>query len=140
TGEGGFKASLLDRRLTVNGSVYYYDYHNYQAFTFQTVGGYVQNKDARNYGVDLEVTARPTETLTATLAASLMHAKVKDVEIAPGLFRDVRPTYAPNRQISASLEYRLPVDVANGQLSFIADGNRTSNFYNNIRNFNSTRI
>ncbi|KRB78857.1 hypothetical protein ASE00_20995 [Sphingomonas sp. Root710] len=140
TGEGGFKASLLDRRLTINGSVYYYDYHDYQAFTFQTVGGYVQNKDARNYGVDLEVTARPTEALTATLAASLMHAKVKDVEIAPGLFRDVRPTYAPNRQISASLEYRLPVEVANGQLSALVDGNYTSNFFNNIRNFNSTRI
>jgi iron complex outermembrane receptor protein len=138
--ETGFKVSVLDRALTINGSFFYYDYSNYQAFTFQSAGGYVQNKKARNYGVDLEVTARPTSTLTATIAASLMNAKVDDVEIAPGLFRDVRPTYAPNQQVSASLEYRVPATVFGGELTLRVDGNYTSDFYNNIRNFNSNRV
>jgi iron complex outermembrane receptor protein len=140
TVETGFKMTAFDRMLTINGSFFYYDYKNYQAFAFQSAGGIVQNKDARNYGVDLEMILRPTDNLTATIAASIMDAKVKDAEIAPGVFRDVRPTYAPNQQVSASLEYILPAIVAGGDIALRADGNYTSNFYNNIRNFNSNKV
>jgi iron complex outermembrane receptor protein len=139
TFEPGFKVNALNHRLTVNGSVFYYDYKDYQAFTFEAAGGYVQNRDARNYGIDLEIIGRPTDSLTATIAASVMHATVKDVAIAPDVLRDVRPTYAPNQQVSASLEYMLPRELFGGHLSVLLDGNYTSDFYNNITNFNSTR-
>ena len=140
TFEPGIKLSALDRRLTFNASLFYYDYHNYQAFTFQSASGYVQNRDATNYGADVEITGRPTDSLTATISASVMHAMVKDVAVAPGVFRNVRPTYAPDQQVAASVQYTLPKTVFSGRLSLLLDGNYTSEFYNNITNFNSTKM
>src|ERR1700722_19599031 len=140
TFEPGIKLSALDRRLIFNASIFYYDYHNYQAFTFQSASGYVQNRDATNYGADVEITGRPTDALTATISASVMHAMVKDVAVAPDVFRNVRPTYAPDQQVAASVQYTLPKTVLSGHLSLLLDGNYTSDFYNNITNFNSTKM
>ena len=140
TVEGGLKSTLFDNLLTFNASGFYYDYKDYQAFTFQSVSGFVQNKPATNYGVDLELTARPSHYLTASINTSLMHSRDKDVEIATGVFRTRIPTYAPQKQVTARLKYDLPFDVAGGTLSFNADGAYTSSYYTNIRNFNSAKI
>ena len=37
--EVGFKSTLQDGMTRVNGSIYYYDYEDYQAFLFVGVGG-----------------------------------------------------------------------------------------------------
>jgi len=138
--EPGFKIDAFDRRLSIDASVFYYDYHDYQAFTFEAAGGYVQNRSAKNYGADLVITGRPIDALTASIAVSAMHPTVKDVAIATDVFRDVRPTYAPNHQVSANVEYTLPFKLLGGNLSVLLDANYTSSFYNNITNFNSTKV
>lgn len=133
--EGGFKATLLNGKATFNGAAFYYDYSNYQAFTFSNVSGYVQNRDARTYGAELELTLRPAEGLQLGASASVFNARVKNLEIAPGVYKNVRPSFAPESQFAARVSYTPPVDVAGGKLTFGADGSRTAGFYHNLRNF-----
>ena len=135
--EGGLKSTFLDGKATFNLAAFYYDYSNYQAFTFSNVSGFVQNRDARTYGMEAELTLRPADGLQLGVAASYFNAKVKDLQIAPGVFRDVRPAFAPRTQISARVSYELPVNVAGGSVTLGADGNYASGFYHNLRNFDA---
>lgn len=135
--EGGFKATLLDGKATFNGSAYYYDYSNYQAFTFSNVSGYVQNRPARTYGGELELTLRPTTGLQLGASASFFNAKVKQLEIAPGVRRDVRPAFAPQTQLAGRISYTPPVSVAGGKVTLGVDGSYTSGFFHNLRNFDA---
>ena len=138
--EGGFKSTLADGRVILNGSIYYYDYSNYQAFTFSNVSGYVQNRDARTYGAEFDISVMPVDGLQASLSVSAFDSKVKDVEVAPGILRDVKPTFAPETQLSARISYELPTEVAGGKLMVGADGSYSSSFYHNIRNFQADKL
>ena len=137
--EAGFKARLA-RRMYLNASAFYYDYSDYQAYTFVNISGFVQNKDATTYGLDVEFTAEPIEGLRLGLAGSILKATVKNLEFAPGLFRDVRPTYTPTKQFAARASYKIPVDVAKGNFTIAADGNYVGSVYHNIRNFDGDRF
>lgn len=135
--EGGFKATLLDGKATFNAAGFYYDYSNYQAFTFANVSGYVQNRPARTYGAEVELSLRPMDGLQLDAAASFFNARVKALEVAPGVARDVRPAFAPETQLSGRISYTPPVSVAGGSLTFGADASYTSGFYHNLRNFDA---
>ena len=135
--EGGFKLTFLHGAGTFDASGYYYDYHNYQAFTFQNVSGVVQNRNARTYGAEAELVLRPVQGLQLTASASAFNALVKELQIAPGVFRDVRPSFAPRTQIAGRASYRLPVTVAGGSLTLNGDGTYTSGSFNNLQNFDS---
>ena len=138
--EGGFKLTFLGGKGTFNASGYYYDYSNYQAFTFSNVSGFVQNRDGRTYGAEADISLRPVHGMQIALSASVFNARVKNVQIAPGVFRTVRPTFAPQNQFSGQFSYQLPLDVLGGALTVSGDGTYSSSFYHNIRNFDSNKI
>jgi iron complex outermembrane recepter protein len=137
--EGGVKSTWLDGRLRVNASVYHYDYKDYQAFLFVQSSGVVVNKDAKMDGGELEITASPVHGLELQLGVSAFTAKVKDLELrggppgVPVLFHDVKPSFAPERQISGLIRYTW--DLPRGQLSTQVDAHYTSDFFHNLRNF-----
>ena len=133
--ESGFKYGTY--RLSVNGSAFYYDYQNYQAFLFENSSGFVQNINSQVYGADFDIAGQLTDDLRATLGGSYTHGEIKNFEIAPGVRRNVRPAYAPRVQVSADLTYKVPVDIHGGRLTLDAQANYASGFYHNIRNFNS---
>lgn len=133
--EGGVKFG--DRAFSLNASAFYYDYKNYQAFLFQNNSGFVQNTDAKVYGFDVDVGFQVTDGLRATVGGSYVHAVIPDFEIAPGVLRDVRPAYAPRKQLTGDLTYSVPSPVLNGNLTLSAQANYASGFYHNIRNFNA---
>lgn len=135
--EGGFKATFMDGKANFNAAAYYYDYSNYQAFTFSNVSGYVQNRPARTYGAEVELSVRPAEGLQLSTSASFFNARVKQLEIAPGVPRDVRPSFAPQTQLAGRISYEPPVDIAGGRITLGADGSYTSGFYHNLRNFDA---
>ena len=135
--EGGFKATFMDGKATFNASAYYYDYSNYQAFTFSNVSGYVQNRPARTYGAEFELSLRPAEGLQIGASASFFNARVKQLEIAPGVPRDVRPAFAPETQLAGRISYPPPMDVAGGRITLGMDGSYTSGFFHNLRNFDA---
>src|SRR6202011_139723 len=57
TYEVGSKVDLLDKHLRINSSVYYYDYKQYQGFSFTGLQGVVGNYDGHFSGAELELVA-----------------------------------------------------------------------------------
>ena len=137
--EGGLKASLSSS-VQFNASFYYYDYKNFQAFTFSNVSGFVQNRDARTYGTEADIRAELFEGFQAAVGFSAFNAKVKQVQVAPGVFRDVKPTFAPETQVNGRISYRVPTNDKGGNIMFTADGSYSSSFFHNIRNFQADKL
>ena len=139
--EGGFKSTLQGGRTRVNGSVFYYDYKDYQAFLFAGVGGVVINANAKNVGVELDVESQVTDQLTFTGAVSKFDATVEDVSLSYGSPlppRDVKPTYAPELQGSAQLRYEWP--AFGTRLNVRSEVTYTGSFFYNLRNFSADQF
>jgi len=74
--ELGYKSELFSRHLQLNADAFYYKYKHQQFlapganFTSQEV-----NADARNYGAELELLARPFEPLSLSVGLGLLDAK-----------------------------------------------------------------
>lgn len=138
--EGGIKSSFLHDRIMFNLSGYYYDYKNYQAYTFANASGYVQNRNATMYGGEFMWGFRPLKGWTVTAGLSLQHATIHDLAIAPGLYRNTQPSFMPQRQFTARSDYRFPFTVGGGTLNWGVDVYSQSSFYTNVRNFSSQRL
>jgi iron complex outermembrane recepter protein len=131
--ESGFKLSRGAGVL--NASAFYYDYKDFQAFVFTTASGVVRNVDSKVYGVDLEAGYQVTDALHLGATFAWSHAGIKDFEIAPGIFRTVRPPYSPREQASATATYKMPGVIVGGRLSLNALVSYAGKTYHNIRNF-----
>jgi outer membrane receptor protein involved in Fe transport len=118
--EAGFKAKLLDRKLGLNGAVFWYDYSNKQLRTNQrdVIAGLLPRLDnipkSRVRGAEIEWTAVPIDGLT--LAGGLTYLDAKITEYvglnAGGAARDFAGTaipFTPKWQVSANIDYNLPV-------------------------------
>jgi len=138
--ETGFKSTLADGRLRLNGSFYYYDYNDYQAFVFSGSSGFVRNANAEYYGAELELAAKPVPELDLVLNGSWIDATVKKLEVANGVFRDVNPAHTPKWQFAGLGRYTFPAQVAGGKFAVQADFTYTGDRYHNIRNFDGQRM
>jgi iron complex outermembrane receptor protein len=138
--EGGFKYTMMNGSARLNGSVFYYDYSDYQAFLFTGIGGVVINADADNYGVELELQISPFEGFDALLSGSWFDATVKDVPLLIGSSTtiDVNPTYAPELQLTAMARYAWP--MFNGMMNVTGDVSYSDEFYYNLRNFDADKF
>lgn len=138
--EGGFKLTVADGKLRLNGAAYYYDYQDYQSFLFTGVSGLVVNADAETYGAELSLTANPYPGLDLSAAVSVFDSKVKDVPLRVGgpITKDVKPTYAPETQISAFARYGW--DMFGGEMSVSGDVSYSSSYYYNLRNFDADKF
>jgi iron complex outermembrane recepter protein len=133
--EIGAKNQFFDRKLTVNASAYYYDYKNYQTFLFATVATLVLNRDAKAYGGELEITARPFNNFSGNLSVAYNHFDVKAVAAGLG---DQRPINAPRLQVNWGLNktFDLSDDL---EFSFGYAGRHISSAFYNIINSPLTR-
>jgi len=77
--EMGFKTTLFDGKLRLNGAAFYYDYRDYQAFVFAGLSNLVTNLDAHSYGGELEAVVHPADGWDFLLGLSLLDATVEDV-------------------------------------------------------------
>ncbi|MEL0252871.1 MAG: TonB-dependent receptor, partial [Novosphingobium sp.] len=119
--EAGFKQSFADRKIQLNGAVYYSDYKNKQVLGFIPVpvlgssAGLVNIPKSRIWGAELQAVLRPTDGLILTAACSYTDAKISGNYTAPdalGVTRNFRGTvlpYAPKWQLSASARYEWPL-------------------------------
>ena len=138
--EGGFKKTLASGRTRINGAVFYYDYTDYQAFLFTGVAGIVINRDAENYGVELELHTSPVDGLDAMLSFSYFDATVKNVPLdinsqLPPI--DVDPTYAPELQFAGLVRYEWP--ALNGMLHVTGNFSYSDEYFYNLRNFDADK-
>jgi iron complex outermembrane receptor protein len=138
--EGGFKATLMEGRARLNGSVFYYDYNDYQAFLFTGIGGVVINADAENYGAELELQISPTEGFDALFSVAWYNATVKDVPLLIGSSntRDVDPTYSPEFQATAMARYEWP--MFGGMMNITGDVSYSDEYFYNLRNFDADKF
>ncbi len=138
--EGGFKMSLGDT-TRLNGSLFYYDYADYQAFLFVGVGGVVINADATNVGMELELQTSPMEGLDLLLSMSYFDAEVEDILLRNGSplpARDVDPTYAPELQVTGLARYAW--QGAGGTFAIQGDVSYSDEYFYNLRNFDADKF
>jgi iron complex outermembrane receptor protein len=139
--ETGFKwDNLLGGTTRINGSVYYYDYDDYQGFFFNQIAGWVRNLDAEYKGVEFELFSSPTENVELMLNFSYIDAEVFDVQLGPGIFVDTEPSFTPDFQAAGLVRYRWPQPVLGGDVFAQASFNYASEFYDNIRNFAASEM
>lgn len=80
--EGGFKASLADRSVQLNGAVFYYDYRNKQIRgkltdpTFGALDALINVPRSRIFGAEADVTVRPIDGLTINAAVTYLDSKI----------------------------------------------------------------
>jgi iron complex outermembrane receptor protein len=139
--EAGFKKTLGNGNTRLNGSVFYYDYQDYQAFLFAGVGGNVINADATNYGAELELQTSPMDGLDLMFNVAYFDAEVEDVPLRSGSPlppRDVDPVYAPELQAAAMARYSW--DMLGGTMAIQGDVSYSDEFYYNLRNFDADQF
>jgi iron complex outermembrane receptor protein len=122
--ELGAKTTWLDRRLTVNGTVYVTDHRNKQVQTFTGTANVTDNAGrVDTKGFELEVEAKPIQGLTLTGAIGVTRAVYKDY-IGPGgvNYAGNRVDNTPSSTASFSAEYTLysPLPLL-GKTTFRAD-------------------
>ncbi|MCR4308083.1 MAG: TonB-dependent receptor [Candidatus Berkelbacteria bacterium] len=138
--EAGFKSTLFNGSTRFNGAFYYYNYDDYQAYVFTNSSGYVRNADADYMGFELDLTTQPVTGLYLMLSASVIDAEIQDLEVAPNLFNDVKPTYTPTVQLAGLARYEWPSPVFGGKIAVLLDANYASSIYHNIRNFSGQKL
>lgn len=131
--EGGFKATLFDRRLTINGAAFFYDYKDKQLRAkivdpfFNALDGLVNVPKSRVKGAELEISARPMDGLSIGGAVTYVDAKVRKYTgvtgsaVSGGLFVPVtanfagaRLPFAPKWQSNFSADYSFPLTASMG--------------------------
>ncbi|HEY8509964.1 MAG TPA: TonB-dependent receptor [Steroidobacteraceae bacterium] len=110
--EIGAKTSWFGNRLVLNGSVFYYDYEDSQAYQYdgRTLSSTTFNRDAEVTGAELELHARPIDDLSLIMSVTYLDAKLLDVERPGPDFsglppEDMRMPLAPEWKISALGRY-----------------------------------
>lgn len=118
--ELGFKASLADRRVQANVAAFYYDYRDKQISTYfadpiYTALSRLDNvPDSEAYGVEGELTLRPTDGLTITGNALWLKTRINgyngtNAAGQPQNFDGAEFIYSPRWQASALIAYETPV-------------------------------
>jgi iron complex outermembrane receptor protein len=135
--EVGFKSTLLGGSTQVNAAAFYYDYKDYQAFTFDNITQVIRNLPATNYGAELDITIRPADAWYIKAGAAWLNTEVEDVS-AQNAFtgelvsRDREMAMSPEIQLSALIRYEW--DMLGGRMSAQASGQYQSEMYFDLDN------
>jgi iron complex outermembrane receptor protein len=132
--EVGAKTELLDRRVRLNTAAFYYDYKDLQVFLYDTSGAIpvlrkLNAGSARIYGLEAELTAKPTEQLEGFVSVSLLNSEYRN--FVDGLGNDFSGNTlisAPEFSMSAGLTWTQPIGGA-GSLQAMLSGSYQSKVY-----------
>lgn len=136
--EAGMKLNLSDETALFNANIFYYDYSDYQSFSWVNNSGLVENQDATFMGLELELFLTPSDGLDVILNTSYTDAKVENLEVASGIFADTTPAFTPEYQASAMIRYNWDWNEDNIAVQFSA--NYQSETFHNARNFTAHEI
>lgn len=115
--EVGLKSDWFSRRLQLNASAFYYNYHNQQFLIAQgNFSSQEVNADMRSYGLELEATARPTDNLSLTAGLGLLDAKYQRGELPDANNNNVLTSIvgrtaieSPKSTLNLSGDYTIPL-------------------------------
>jgi len=135
--ELGFK-HLLRGLYRLNGAVFYYDYKDFQAFTFTGLTQQIGNLPASVQGAELEIVMSPDEHLELTLGGSYLSTRVKGV-VTPvvGSTQTVtqsrRMVLAPEFALNAIVRYHFQI-AGSRELALQLDTHYTGREYFDLTN------
>ncbi|MES2492885.1 MAG: TonB-dependent receptor [Pseudomonadota bacterium] len=146
--EAGFKAQLFDRRLSINGAGFFYDYRDKQLRAkfidpiFGALDKLVNVPKSRVWGAEMSVNAIPVEGLTLGASVTYLEATVRNYQGVVGSvlntdtglrepvtasFAGVSLPYAPKWQYSLRADYKFPLNGAvNGFIGAGLNGQSSS--------------
>jgi len=140
--EMGLKTQFLERRLTLNGAFFYYNYQNIQVSRFVNGSPEVYNGGkAKLYGLDLDATVRVTQGLTLSAGLELEHDRFTDFPNADFFLSCAHPyptvcslsangkqlPQTPAASGTINIDYR--VSVSNSELHFNVNEAANSGYY-----------
>jgi iron complex outermembrane receptor protein len=117
--EGGFKITTFDRLVDLNGSVFHYDYSNYQAFIIQGLTAVIRNLPAKVTGGEFEVNARPISGLNLGAFVTYLDTQVIGVTLPSGRVTDRVMPQAPMWSVGWNGSYKM--SLGQGQLALSTD-------------------
>jgi iron complex outermembrane receptor protein len=126
--EVGVKSTIApNTRLNV--AAFYYDYHDYQAFSLTNLQPQVTNSDATVKGAEIELFTRPLRNFDFALGASFLDS---NVDFVPAVFpgtgtTDAELPQAPHVSLNALGRYTVPIKI--GTLAFQMDGRYASKHF-----------
>ncbi len=108
--EVGVKTDLVGRLLRINTAAFYYDYKDLQVFTLEPGNPVpfqrLQNADARIFGVETEVTARPTDGLVLEGGVAYLNTEyTRLVDVLRGDLTGNKLDKAPTWQLNGRIAY-----------------------------------
>lgn len=138
--EVGFKTGSDNLRL--NGTAFYYDYQDYQAFSLAGGGPFIFNSDADASGGELELFWNPSENFDVILGSSFMNSSVDQVLGAAAILTGggaggaiITDAELPNAPaFSLNYLFRYNMDLGGGNLAFQVDGVYYDNQYLEVTN------
>jgi iron complex outermembrane receptor protein len=139
--EIGAKTTLADGLVDLNGSLFYYDYKDFQAFKFVNFATVVTNNPATIKGAEASIDLRPLSGFNLSAGLSYVDAKVEDVPISNALGSAIvtrRPPFTSKWQSTASARYEFP--LGGGTASIQGDVQHRSGFFFSLTNFDATRV
>ena len=116
--EVGFKSTLTDR-VRFNAAAFFYDYSDYQAYSFDGFATFLFNANAESYGAEFELIATPIDGLDIVLGLSLLDAEVTDVPATISATGTETPALSPDVTFNGLIRYGWP--AFGGSLSVQAD-------------------
>jgi iron complex outermembrane recepter protein len=140
--EAGLKTQFLERRLTLNGAFFYYNYQNIQVSRFVNGSPEVYNGGkAKLYGLDLDATVRVTHGLTVSAGLELEHDRFTDFPNADFFLGCAHPyptvcslsangkqlPQTPAASGTINVDYR--VSISNSELHFNVNEAANSGYY-----------
>lgn len=120
--EAGFKAGLLDRKVQLNGAVFYYDYSDKQLRgrqpdvlgIFGILEFLLNVPKSRAYGAEFQIQAAPVEGLNLSLAGTYVKTKVRSDFIAvdpvgnPLNYKGLAFPHTPKWNLTGTVDYERP--------------------------------
>lgn len=142
--EIGFKSQFFNRRIRVNGAIFYTEVSNAQQFEFFPTGGIQaisQIKGTEVKGAEIDINAQVTDTLTLFGGIGYLDDKITDIDSLNPVDRTAiignRIPFVPEYNLSAGFQLIQPVrDDLN--LLVRADYNRTGTIWYDQRNLDNT--
>lgn len=131
--EAGTKLTLMEGRARLDASIYYYDYNDYQSFSFRNNSSTVTNEDATYKGIDVEFFANPIDPLDIQFGVSYIDATVNDLQITTQIFKDTAPPFTPEWQVAGLARYNW--SAFGGNLAAQVNGSWKSEYYFSAKNF-----
>ncbi|WP_232359276.1 TonB-dependent receptor [Paraneptunicella aestuarii] len=136
--EAGAKLTFMEGKMQFNSSVFYYDYSDYQSFSWVNNAGVVFNEEATFTGAEIEIFLNAAKGLDIMFNASYIDAVVEDLQVADGDFRDTTPPYTPEYQASGMIRYSW--SVGEGNMAAVLSGSYQSETFHNARNFTAHKL